>query len=334
MSTLIHQLSQQFPDLKFMAQEPLKNHTPVKIGGPAEVFWQAHDQKNLIDVCKFCLNHNIPFQLIGWGANTLFSDQGLTGLVIKNSVTQLVLLPQPPQTDQRDNSQLLNATSGFPLPVLINQLLNQNIVGLEFWARIPATVGGAIYNNIHGFQGKLLSSIVSQVEVLSNSGEVLTLQPEELEFAYDYSRFHHTNETILSAQFVLNQADPSQAKELLKQIATAKRHHPPVSLGCVFQNLTPDQQQQLQINTTSTGYVIDKLLNLSGFQIGDAQISTKHAAFIENIGAATAQDYLNVIGVILTKAREQLDIELKTEIFFKGFSSSELAAAGLSGHNK
>ena len=138
MSSYLNQLATQFPKLKFIINEPLFLHTPVKIGGLAEIFWPTTNSDELIEVFRFCLKQHIPHAVIGWGANTLFSDRGLKGLVIKNKLNTIDL--NHSRFNYDNQSILVQIASGTPLPYTINQLLAQNIVGLEFWARIPATI--------------------------------------------------------------------------------------------------------------------------------------------------------------------------------------------------
>ena len=111
---------------------------------------------------------------------------------------------------------------------------------------------------------------------------------------------------------------------MAQEWAVRKKIQPQNSLGCVFQNITSDDQKRLELPTPSIGYIVEHVLGLQGFRVGDAVVSPKHAAFIENCGAATAADYLQIIRTIITAAQEKLAITLKPEIFFLGFTHEEL----------
>ncbi len=163
------------------------------------------------------------------------------------------------------------------------------------------------------------------MRVLGPDNEVVTLTGTACDFDYDYSRFHHTQETILSAQLRLWKGDVPRARQTVTEWAKRKSRQPACSLGCVFQNLSAREQSQLQLPTPSIGYIIDQVLQLKGFRVGGAQISTTHAAFIENIGESTAQNYLNVVLHIHDTAYKRLGLKLKPEIFFRGFQAEELA---------
>src|SRR5690606_24066479 len=113
--------------------------------------------------------------------------------------------------------------------------------------------------------------------------------------------------------------DVDRAKQVVIEWARRKAIQPQNSLGCVFQNLTPEQQQKLNLPTPSIGYLIEHVLQRKGFRIGDAMVSEKHCAFIENVGQATAKDYLEVINTLVNETKQKTGIQLKPEIFFLGF---------------
>ncbi len=353
---LFDQLTTSLPTLKFSQEVLLAKYTQVKIGGPAEVFAEVKNQAHLIKLLQYCHQRQLRYYLLGWGANTLIADRGLRGLVIKNAATEITIQPdqeldqlqnnrQPPKLiprweidDQHPTAALMakveqkaahaerclvKISAGTPLPVAINQLCSQGIGGLEWFAKIPATIGGAIYNNIHG--GKhFLSEVLYSVEILNQAGEIEAVPITKLDMDYDLSRFHTSNEVILAANFLLYKLEPQLLQQVALNWAKSKANQPQKSLGCVFQNLHPTDQERLQLPTSSVGYFIDKVLNLKGFQIGDAIISPLHAAFIVNLGHATAADYLAVIRHVQQAALQQSQLFLKPEIFFLGFTKQEL----------
>lgn len=356
MSDLLIQLKTAFPDLPFESEVALAPFTSVKIGGPAEVLVAIEATANLAAVVKFCHEHDIPVTILGWGANTLIADRGLRGLVIRNLTKELTIEPDSTVPDttatnrepitveprhqttdaQRAFSSLeyqelegtervsVIAASGWPLPTLLNSLLSQGITGLQWYSRIPATLGGAIVNNIHGGT-HFLSECVESVRVVTPANEIKTLTAAECNFAYDYSRFHTSKEVLLDARLRLWRGDVTKARATVGEWAQRKSHQPQRSLGCVFQNISAEEQQRLQLPTPSVGYIIDQVLHLKGTKIGGVQISNTHAAFIENVGDATAKDYLDLAVKIHREARTALSLHLQPEIFFRGFEPSETA---------
>lgn len=354
MQTPYPQLCQHFPDIQFKEQEPLAPYTTVKIGGPAEVFCEVKTSDDFSKIVIFARKNDIPVTILGWGANSLISDEGIQGLVIKNSAQEIKIVetrliasvPQEQitvprwQHDETEGTGKSNFTdlnfdesnfprvhvqvdAGTPLPVLMNTLLQEGITGLQWYSRIPATLGGAIVNNIHGGT-HFIEEIIESVEIIDQEGALKTLRNNELEFDYDFSRFHHSGEIIVKATIQLFKGDVEQAKKVIKEWAIRKATQPQNSLGCIFQNISKEQQLKLGYPTNSVGYIVEHILGMKGYQIGEAKVSEKHCAFIENVGSATAYDYLAVIKKIITETKAKTGIELKPEIFFLGFKQSEL----------
>lgn len=352
--SIYKKLTQQFPQLSFLAEEPLKKYTTVGIGGPAEVFCKVRDIELFKELCIFAHAESIPLTVLGWGANTLIADRGIRGLVIKNDCQGITIHPEVPsaipvapvltarwETNKKagsfkydfndlefDESQaervLVTLDAGVALPMAINSLIGQGITGLQWYARIPATIGGAIYNNVHGGT-HFISEILQSVTVLTEKNTIQVLPVSELQMDYDTSRFHTSNEIILTATFLLYKGNTELAQAVAKEWAIRKKVQPQNSLGCVFQNISNAEQQRLGFHTPSIGYILEHELHLQGFMVGGAQISTKHAAFIENTGTATASDYLAVIRKIIDSAKKELQLDLRPEIFFKGFTEEELS---------
>lgn len=355
---LLTQLKSRFPKLEFKENYSLDKHTTVKIGGPAEIFCETKTSQDFINLVTYMRTNNLPITLLGWGANTLISDNGIRGLVVKNSAQNISVLDSDGENKhtyhQKEQKQimarwqsdsekgtftyefsdldydesneekvLVELDSGVSLPYAINILIQQGITGLQWYSRIPATVGGAIYNNIHGGT-HFISELIHSVTVINESGQTKVLNKMELKAGYDVSRFHTTNETIVSATFALYKGDTQKAAYVAREWAIRKAIQPSKSLGCVFQNISNEVKDKLGYPTTSVGYIVEHILHKKGFNIGDAKVSEKHAAFIENTGTATAKDYLEVIKTIVTQTKEKTGITLKPEIFFLGFEDSEL----------
>jgi UDP-N-acetylmuramate dehydrogenase len=134
------------------------------------------------------------------------------------------------------------------------------------------------------------------------------------QFDYDWSILHQTGEIVLWTDLHLKKGDVQKAGALARDWARQKANQPRRSACCIFRNLTAAQQKQYNLPTPSAGYLVDKILNLKGKKCGDAVISPKHAAFIENLGKASAADVMELIKLIQQKTRDQLELELITEI--------------------
>jgi UDP-N-acetylmuramate dehydrogenase len=291
----------------FTKNEPLKNHTTLKIGGPAKYFFVAKTIKELTESIKYARIHKIPFLLIGNGSNVLISNLGFNGLVIKNVTSKVKLL---------GNNQV-RLDSGVLLPKAIFSLLDKGLTGLETFVGIPASIGGATFMNIHG-QGKFWADFFVSATLFTPENQIKTALKSYFKFGYDSSIIMQSKEIVLTTTLKLESGSKEKSLKLIKKHQRLKSHHPQISAGCVFQNLTLAQQKKLKLPTPSIGYLMDKVLKLKGTQIGQARISPHHAGFIENLGDASSQDVLDIIKLMKKSAKEKLDLPLKLEIEIYG----------------
>lgn len=334
-----------------IVDQPLAKYTTWRIGGPADLFFQANSIDELSIAVRKANELQIPYTILGWGSNVLISDEGIRGLVIKNASREIEIkgkieniFPSPKEIKARlnsvdkekfynfddldfDESQYpaieLTVASGVYLPYLINISIDKGITGLQWFAGIPGTVGGAVYNNIHGGT-RFFSEVVKSVYVLTEDGEFKTLNKDELNFDYDYSIFHENKDVILSVNLILREGDKERARNTSIAWATRKRLQPANSAGCCFQNIEKSLQENLKLESNSWGYIIDKVLGLKGKQIGNAKISERHAAFIETQPGASSRDVLELFETIYEESEKKLGITPKTEIFFLGFEEFEI----------
>jgi len=252
----------------------LAPYTTVKIGGPAQFFIHTKNSQEFVEAIQYGQKNNLLITILGNGSNVLISDSGIQGLIIKNDSDEIDFLP--------DNK--VKVASGVQLSQLINFTLDHNLLGLEEFAYIPSTVGGAITGNIHGDNKTLFSQFVDSVEKINN--------------------------IIISAVLKLTPGDSTSAQQKVKDIIQKKSPIQSMnSLGSVFKNIE---------GQNPSGMIIDQDLNLKGYSIGDAQISPNHANFIVNNGHATASDYLKLIQLIQTQAKEKLNLDLELEIKLLG----------------
>ena len=339
-------------DFPYKADHALAPYTTWKIGGNADVFVIAKSSKDLEFLVKSAQERSIPYTIIGWGSNILISDNGIRGVVIKNASNEIQIIDsdehtsksevvKPParlqavETEKYYNFEDLDydetsaedasvkVDSGVYLPYLINHLIDKGITGLQWFSGIPGTVGGAIYNNIHG-GSHFFSEYVEEVTALTKEGVFKTYQANQMNFAYDYSIFHDNDDVIINAKLNLKFGDQERARNTSIAWATRKRLQPSNSAGCCFQNIDTEVQADLELESNSWGYIIDKILNLKGFKVGKAKISEKHAAFIETEPGASSSDVLSIYRKIYSEAKKKLNIVPKSEIFFLGFDEKDI----------
>lgn len=333
----------------------LASYTTWKIGGKADLFATVNSSADLLFAVHEAQKNKIDYTILGWGSNVLISDQGIRGLVIKNASREIKITdaktdhqietieatePQArlEQVDKEnyysfqdldyDESEFrsveVEVDSGVYLPYLINILINKGITGLQWFAGIPGTVGGAVYNNIHG-GSHFFSEYVTSVSALNSDGELVDYSKDQMNFEYDYSIFHDNSDVIINIKLALRAGDKDRARETSIAWATRKRLQPANSAGCSFQNIDVETQNRLNLESSSWGYIIDKVLNLKGYRVGKAHISEKHAAFIETDPSAKASDVLAIFEKIHTESQKTLGIVPKAEIFFLGFDDAEIS---------
>jgi len=279
--------------------EPLKNHTSFKIGGPAELLVIPKHDKDLEKLIKYLYQNKINYYLIGNGSNLLISDEGLSDVVIK--------LPQKNVKLEFVGNRLI-ASAGLSLPLLSTRATKRGLSGLEFAMGLPATLGGAIVMNAGIGDLRSIGDLLVKVKTLSTTGEVKIYNSKELDFSYRSSPFQNSKEIILEAELELVAKDSQEIITEGQQLLSKRKRSQPLkwpNAGCIFKN-PPNE---------SAGRLIDQSGG-KGLRVGDAQISTQHANFIINLGSATAEEVLELIGKVENLVLNKFGISLKREIIF------------------
>ena len=253
--------------MEIKKNEPLKNHTSFKIGGPAEEFAEAKSTEDVISLIEYAKEKGIPYMIMGNGSNLLVSDKGVKGLVIKISKgfdkVEIV-------------GEKVIAEAGILLSKLSNIVADKELSGMEEVSGIPGTLGGGIYMNAGAYGGEL-KDVVERVTYFSN-GEIKVAEKGELDFGYRHSRFTGTDDIILSAELSLKKGDIGEIREKMADFKERRCSKQPLSMpsaGSTFKR--PE------------GYFAGKLIEdaeLKGFSIGGAQVSEKHSGFVVNTGDA------------------------------------------------
>ena len=280
--------------------EPMAHHTTWKIGGPADLYIPVNSRAQLVEVLRILHAAKLHWKVIGRGSNTLVSDKGIRGAVIKleQGFDELCF--------DDTNVNVGAAYSFIKLSVMAGK---KGLTGLEFAGGIPGSVGGAVYMNA-GAHGSDISHILTSVDVLLPSGEIETWSQSELEFSYRHSIFQETSAVILSAQFALQHGERKGIATSMANYKERRQRTQPWNQACagsVFRNPPGDFAARL----------IEQA-GLKGTCIGGAQISEIHANFIVNLGHAKASDVLDLIHYVRTKIFELHGIELQPEVLILG----------------
>jgi len=303
----------------------LKNYTTYKIGGPAKYFFNAKNKDDLIRVVAITKKLKLPTIILGGGSNTLVSDKGFKGLIIKLSNTECNL---------QNNTICVDA--GVKLSKLAQLAAENSLTGMEWPVGIPnATVGGAIYGNAQAF-GEKISDRLESVEVLNcKTLKIEKLSRSQCKFSLKSSVFKKNKKLIIiKAIFKLKKCEQKEVKEKMESILYHRNTKHPMdfpSAGSTFVNpekkiknkkllkLYPELLEFNKLGAIPAGYLIEKA-GLAGKQIGKAKISEKHSNFIINLGGAKSKDVLALIKLVKKKVRAKIGIDLKTEIQFVGFT--------------
>ncbi|MBE5927259.1 MAG: UDP-N-acetylmuramate dehydrogenase [Lachnospiraceae bacterium] len=276
--------------------EPMKNHTTFKVGGPADYLVTPDTEDELAELIKYSKEHNIPYFVMGNGSNLIVKDHGIRGIVIKlfNNFS-----------DCKVEGNRLYASAGALMSKVGRVALEHNLTGFEFGAGIPGTIGGAVVMNAGAYGGEIKDIIVS-AKVLTEAGEILELSKEELNLSYRTSCIIPNNYIVLSACLELKLGNPEEIKSKMNELATARRDKQPLeypSAGSTFKR--PE------------GYFAGKLImdtGLRGYRVGGAQVSDKHCGFVINAGNATASDILDLISDIRDRVEDKFGVRLETEV--------------------
>lgn len=284
----------------------LAPYTTYQIGGPADYFVIVNNKHELTRAVIAAREHNIPYFILGTGANILFGDKGFRGLVIKNQADNIAI-----------NGTHIIVESGATIAELIELAAQNNLSGLEHFAGIPSTVGGAIWQNLHFLAPDrhstlFIESILESAELLDEENNIQTVTKDFFKFGYDYSILHDRNLLITEATFKLSVKLESEIRNQAQENLNWRNEKQPSviefpSCGSVFK----------KIADIGAGRLIDQV-GLKGFRIGGAEISNHHANFIVNTGNATAADVIAIIKKVKETVKEQTGYDLETEISFIG----------------
>ena len=288
---------------------PLAPYTTFRIGGPADLLYDATTAEELATAVTAARRAEIPVFVLGLGANILIGDLGFHGLVVRNVANAIAIGPDG----------TVRAESGATVAELIRRSVAAGWSGLEHYVGIPSTVGGAVWQNLHFLspaperaRTMFIAEVVEGVELLMPHGARQTVDREGMAFGYDISRLHGSGEIALAVTFALTKGDHVEMHRVMQENLSWRgsrhpwlEHHP--SAGSIFK----------KIEGVGAGRLIDQC-GLKGFRIGDAQISHIHANIMVNLGAATAADVRKLIRHAQQAVGERFDQMLEPEIGFIG----------------
>lgn len=282
---------------KVKKNEPLANHTTMKIGGPADLFIEPSSVEHLKTVMNVIEKHGLNWRAIGRGSNLLVSDKGIEGAVIKLSsgLDHLEI-----------NDTSITVGGGHSLVSLSTLISKKGLSGLEFASGIPGSVGGAVYMNA-GAHGSDISKILTKAHILFDDGKMEWLSNQEMGFSYRTSVLQKTRPGIVvEAVFELVKGDRAAIVAQMQKNKDYRKETQPWNFPCagsIFRNPLPNYAGKL-IETAG----------LKGFSLGGAKISEMHGNFIVNAGNATAEDVLALIQHVKDTIFTLYKVKMETEV--------------------
>lgn len=281
--------------------EPLSRHTSFRIGGPADIWAEPHDERDLKKILRFARFNRIKLFVIGNGTNILAGDKGYGGILVHlgSDIFKAVKFYR----------NKVSVGAGFSLPRLVRLTCERGLGGLESMVGIPGTVGGAIYMNAGGSTNpifKNMEDLVISVRAMDYEGRIKNFKVRDIKFGYRQSNLDRY--IILGAVLRLSKNDRATLLSDSARFLKMKREKQVLdmpSAGCVFKNPADFQ--------FTCGQMID-MLGLKGKRIGQAEISGKHANFVVNRGGATCKDVLDMIDFIRKKTSDNYGVSLDLEI--------------------
>jgi UDP-N-acetylmuramate dehydrogenase len=289
----------------------LAPYTTFRIGGPADLLYRARTADELAAAVSAARDLDVPYFLLGLGANILVADAGFRGLIIRSEVDGI---------DYLDDRRVRAGAGVETFMTLINATVSRGLGGLHHYVGIPSTVGGAIWQNLHFLSPPperartcFIEEVVDCADILTQEGERRTVDRDYFRFGYDYSILHDRDDIVLTVTFELDpQPEPELRYIMRENLKWRDDRHPDLwlypSAGSIFK----------KIEDVGAGRLVDQC-GLKGHILGNAQFFHKHANIIVNLGGATAADVRGLIALAQETVQRELGYELTTEIGMVGF---------------
>lgn len=283
----------------------LSSFTSWMVGGPADFFALPTTIDEVHKAQAWANEKQIPITVISGGTNILVSDLGIEGLVICLRKLKGIEIKSTVGRLQ------FEALAGTPKATLLKTFLSHKLMPALFLAGLPGDVGGGVVMNAgvgENFSPREFVEIVDFIDV-AHEGKIKRFKKDELKWSYRHLEGYKPG-IVVRAGFSWEMKPDSRLIDLVKDANKTRLHKQPLELpscGSVFKN-PPGQK---------SGSLIEKS-NLKGFQIGGAQVSTKHANFIVNKNKATATDIHNVIEHVRSTVLAQFGVKLETEVVYLG----------------
>lgn len=280
--------------------EAMSRHTTFKIGGPADYFLMPDKDTDVGCIVKICKESAIPYFILGNGSNLLVGDGGYRGAVIQIYKNMSAVTVEGTK---------ITVQAGALLSSVAAAAKNAALTGFEFAGGIPGTMGGAVVMNAGAYGGEM-KDVLTEVTVMDEEGEIVTLPADKLKLGYRTSIIKTAGYIVLEAKLQLKEGNPEVIRETMKDLTIRRTTKQPLeypSAGSTFKR--PE------------GYFAGKLImdsGLAGYQVGGAQVSEKHCGFVINAGGATARDVRTLMDNVRDIVYKKYGVTLEPEVKFLG----------------
>ena len=263
-----------------LLNEPMKDHTTFRIGGPADCLILPASMEDVAFVFQCLKRHDIPFVILGNPISAIRKK--------KNTLTA-------------GAGALLRDVSGFAA--------ENSLSGMEFACGIPGSIGGAVFMNAGAYDGEM-KNIVSAVRAISPKGEIVQFAANELDFGYRHSIFQENGCAICEVDLTLAPGNAAEIKEKIAGFTERRESKQPLEMPSAGSTFKRPEGHYAGTLIEQTG--------LKGFTVGGAQVSDKHAGFVVNAGDATAKDVLELIRQVQDRVFEKHHVKLFPEVRILG----------------
>ena len=281
---------------RVLVDEPMKQHTTFRVGGNADYFVMPQNAEEVKNIVALCKEADMPYYILGNGSNLLVGDKGYRGVIIQI---------YKEMNHIRIEDDKVFAQAGALLSRVGTATLEAELTGFEFAAGIPGTVGGAVVMNAGAYGGEM-KDIIASATVLTQDGDIITINKEDLELGYRTSVIAKKGYVVLEAEYQLQKGDKEAIRARMDELKVQRVTKQPLeypSAGSTFKR--PE------------GYFAGKLIQdagLRGFQVGGAEVSEKHCGFVINKDQATAADIQELMRQVSDKVMQEFGVKLEPEV--------------------
>lgn len=285
------------------AGELMRNHTTLRIGGPADMYVMPDNLLSLKNLLLAFAEEGVGMMPVGGGSNLLVSDEGIEGAVVSmGSLNHMEVI------EENADEVRLFSEGGTTLRKLLNLAKAEGYRGMEGLAGIPGCLGGAVWGNAGSF-GFEIGNVVESATIIRMDGNIVTVERDDLMFSYR-SCAVPDGSIIVSVNVRLEKDDAKKISKSANEFLQEKLRKQPISLlsaGCVFKNPSG----------THAGRLIDEA-GCKGMRRGDVEVSGLHANFFVNRGSGTAVDFLGLMEDVNERVLKSFGVELEPEIRIVG----------------